>query len=162
MQAFFPRCFIKKYIDLLATHKLNTFHWHLTEDQGWRIEIKKYPKLQTIAACRKETMIGHYSDTPRHYDGTRALRFLRRKKLKRWLTMLKSALLPSYLKLKCPDIPVLPWLPTRNWAAPETLCHRNHLGVFEDVYCAGNEKTFQFIDDVLNEVCACSQAPIFM
>jgi len=65
----FPVEFIKKYIDQLAKHKMNTFHWHLTEDQGWRIEIKKYPKLQSIAAYRKETKIGHYSDQPHQYDG---------------------------------------------------------------------------------------------
>ena len=53
--------FIKKYIDQMAKLKMNTFHWHLTEDQGWRIEIKKYPKLQEIAAFRKETLVGHYS-----------------------------------------------------------------------------------------------------
>ena len=59
---FFSVDFIKKYIDLMARLKMNTFHWHLTEDQGWRIEIKKYPKLQEIAAFRNETLIGHYND----------------------------------------------------------------------------------------------------
>ncbi|MEZ5058165.1 MAG: family 20 glycosylhydrolase [Saprospiraceae bacterium] len=66
---FFPPEFIKQYIDLLATYKFNNFHWHLTEDQGWRIEIKKYPKLQEIAAYRKETLIGHYNDVPQKFDG---------------------------------------------------------------------------------------------
>ena len=61
--------FIKKYIDLMAMLKMNTFHWHLTEDQGWRIEIKKYPKLQEIASHRKETLIGHYSSQPHKFDG---------------------------------------------------------------------------------------------
>ena len=56
---FFPVSFIKKYIDLLALHKFNTFHWHLTEDQGWRIEIKQYPKLTEISSTRKETLVGH-------------------------------------------------------------------------------------------------------
>ncbi|SVA53183.1 uncharacterized protein METZ01_LOCUS106037, partial [marine metagenome] len=63
--------FIKKYIDALAMLKFNTFHWHLTEDQGWRIEIKKYPKLNTIAAYRDSTLAGHYTDRPRKYDKTR-------------------------------------------------------------------------------------------
>ena len=54
-----PKEFVKKYIDLLALHKLNTFHWHLTEDQGWRIEIKQYPKLTEVGAWRKETIVGH-------------------------------------------------------------------------------------------------------
>ena len=152
---FFPVAFIKKYIDLLATHKLNTFHWHLTEDQGWRIEIKKYPKLQTIAACRKETMIGHYSDTPRHYDGAELCGFYTQEEIKevvdyaqkRFVTIIpeiempghSSAALAAYPELGCTGGPY----------ATETIW-----GVFEDVYCAENEKTFQFIDDVLNEVCA--------
>jgi hexosaminidase len=59
---FFPISFIKKYIDILALYKMNTFHWHLTDDQGWRIEIKKYPKLTTVGAWRKGTMVGKYSD----------------------------------------------------------------------------------------------------
>ena len=67
----FPVEFIKKYIDALAMLKFNTFHWHLTEDQGWRIEIKKYPKLNTIAAYRDSTLAGHYTDRPRKYDKTR-------------------------------------------------------------------------------------------
>ncbi|MEH6582070.1 MAG: family 20 glycosylhydrolase [Halioglobus sp.] len=61
---FMPVDFIKKYVDLLALHKMNRFHWHLTEDQGWRIEIKKYPKLTEVGAWRDETMIGHYNDRP--------------------------------------------------------------------------------------------------
>jgi hexosaminidase len=59
---FFPKDFIKKYIDYLAMYKMNTFHWHLTDDQGWRIEIKKYPKLTEIGAWRNGSMIGHYTD----------------------------------------------------------------------------------------------------
>ena len=55
---FMPKEFVKKYIDLLALHKLNTFHWHLTDDQGWRIEIKQYPKLTSVGSCRKETIVG--------------------------------------------------------------------------------------------------------
>ena len=66
---FFPVETVKQLIDQLAYHKMNTFHWHLTEDQGWRIEIKKYPKLQEIAAYRKETLIGHYNDQPHQFDG---------------------------------------------------------------------------------------------
>ena len=63
--------FIKKYIDALAMLKFNTFHWHLTEDQGWRIEIKKYPKLQTIASYRDSTLAGHYTDKPRKFNNSR-------------------------------------------------------------------------------------------
>ena len=60
---FFPVDFVKKYIDLIAMHKMNTFHWHLTEDQGWRIEIKKYPKLTEVGAWRNGTIIGHHPGT---------------------------------------------------------------------------------------------------
>jgi hexosaminidase len=68
---FMPKEFIKKYIDLIALHKMNRFHWHLTEDQGWRIEIKKYPKLTEVGAWRDETLIGHYRDKPHKFDGKR-------------------------------------------------------------------------------------------
>src|SRR5690606_12529187 len=66
-----PVAYIKRYIDQLAYYKMNRFHWHLTDDQGWRIEIKRFPKLQEIAAYRKETRVGHYSDHPVIYDGKR-------------------------------------------------------------------------------------------
>jgi len=64
---FMPKADVKRFIDLLAAHKMNTFHWHLTDDQGWRIEIKKYPKLTTVGGFRKETMLGHYRD--QKWDG---------------------------------------------------------------------------------------------
>lgn len=66
---FFPAHYVKRYIDLLALHKFNRFHWHLTDDQGWRIEIKRYPRLTEVGAWRRETMLGHWSDQPRRFDG---------------------------------------------------------------------------------------------
>lgn len=68
---FFKVDAIKKWIDMLALYKINTFHWHLTDDQGWRIEIKKYPLLQSISAYRDETIIGHKKDSPHRFDGKR-------------------------------------------------------------------------------------------
>ena len=70
---FMSKEFIKKYIDLLALHKMNRFHWHLTEDQGWRIEIKRYPRLTQIGAWRRETMVGRFSSDPERqsFDGNR-------------------------------------------------------------------------------------------
>jgi hexosaminidase len=68
---FQPKEFVKKYIDLLALHKMNRFHWHLTDDQGWRLEIKQYPKLTTVAAWRKETLIGHHREKDLQFDGIR-------------------------------------------------------------------------------------------
>ena len=67
-----PKEFVKKYVDLIALHKLNTFHWHLTEDQGWRLEIKQYPKLTDVGAWRKETIVGrNRRDAQAQYDGKR-------------------------------------------------------------------------------------------
>ncbi len=66
---FMPTAFIKKLLDVMALHKLNVFHWHLTDDQGWRLEIKRYPKLTEVGAWRKETLVGHALNTPHHFDG---------------------------------------------------------------------------------------------
>jgi len=66
---FFPKEFIKEYIANMAMLKMNYFHWHLTEDQGWRIEIKQYPKLTEKGGYRDETLIGHFNDSPIKYDG---------------------------------------------------------------------------------------------
>ena len=70
---FMPKEFVKKYIDLLARHKMNRFHWHLTEDQGWRIEIRKYPRLTEVGSCRPTTIVGRHVEDParRTYDGRR-------------------------------------------------------------------------------------------
>jgi hexosaminidase len=68
---FMPKEFVKKYIDLLALHKMNRFHWHLTDDQGWRLQVKQYPKLTQVAAWRKETLIGHSRALARAFDGRR-------------------------------------------------------------------------------------------
>lgn len=152
---YFPASFIKRYIDLLATHKLNTFHWHLTEDQGWRIEIKKYPKLQSEAACRTETLAGHYSDSPKRYDGTPYCAFYTQEEVKeivayaqkRFVTIIPEIEMPGHSMAALSAYPELgctggPYETGKTW------------GVFEDVYCAGNEATFEFIENVLEEVCA--------
>lgn len=152
---FFPVSFIKKYIDLLAAHKLNTFHWHLTDDQGWRIEIKKYPKLQTVAACRKETLVGHYSDQPERYDGKQYCGYYTQEEVKevveyarqRFVTVIPEIEMPGHALAALAAYPELgctsgPYETFTKW------------GVVEDVFCAGNEKTFEFLDGVLEEVCA--------
>ncbi|MBK8557150.1 MAG: family 20 glycosylhydrolase [Lewinellaceae bacterium] len=152
---FFPVSFIKQYIDLLAMHKMNRFHWHLTEDQGWRIEIKKYPKLQTIAACRKETLIGHYGDQPQQFDGKEYCGFYTQEEIKevvayaqqRYVTIVPEIEMPGHSLAALTAYPELgctggPYETATLW------------GVFDDVFCAGNEQTFTFIDNVLKEVCA--------
>ncbi|MFY0254874.1 family 20 glycosylhydrolase [Chitinophaga sp. 30R24] len=148
---FFPVEFIKKYIDLLALHKMNTFHWHLTEDQGWRIEIKKYPRLQEIASKRKETMAGRYSDNK--YDGKPYGGYYTQDQVKEvvqyaadhFVTVIPEiempghslAALAAYPNLGCTGGPY------------ET---GTHWGVYDDVYCAGNDSVFVFLQDVLDEV----------
>ncbi len=148
---FFPVSFIKKYIDYLATYKYNTFHWHLTEDQGWRIEIKKYPALTMYGAWRKGTIIGRYPGTGN--TNTEHGGFYTQEEIKdvvayaaeRHITIIpeiempghSSAALASYPKLGCTGGP---------YKVQETW------GVFEEVFCAGNDETFTFLQDVLDEV----------
>ena len=152
----FPLGFIKKYIDLMATYKLNNFHWHLTEDQGWRIEIKKYPKLQEIAAYRDQTVIGNYhTNFPRVFDGQRYGGYYTQEEAKEIVAYAASkyinvipeielpghsmAALSAYPELACGDSPG-PFKAAQQW------------GVFPDIYCAGKEQTFKFLEDVLTEV----------
>ncbi len=149
---FFSTAFIKEYIDALAMLKMNTFHWHLTEDQGWRVEIKKYPKLNEIAAYRKETLIGHYNDQPHQFDGKRYGGFYTQDEIKdivkyaynRNVTIIPEIEMPghsqaaiaAYPELGCTDEPVEV---ATKW------------GVFEEIYCT-KEETFAFVEDVLDEV----------
>ncbi len=152
---FFSIDFVKRYIDLLAFHKINTFHWHLTDDQGWRVEIKKYPKLTTVADCRNETLVGHYSDRPVRFDGKPYCGFYTQDEIKevveyarqRFVTIIPEIEMPGHALAALSAYPELgctggPYAAATQW------------GVFDDVFCAGNEKTFQFLDDVLAEVCA--------
>lgn len=148
----FPVKFIKKYIDLMAYHKFNTFHWHLTEDQGWRIEIKKYPKLQSIAAFRKETMNGHFTDKPRTFDGKEYGGYYSQEEIREIIDYASQ----RYVEV-IPEIE----MPGHSLAAlsayPELACTTGPFeaattwGVFEDVYCP-TEKTFEFLQNVLDEV----------
>ncbi|WP_412985442.1 beta-N-acetylhexosaminidase [Pontimicrobium sp. IMCC45349] len=144
--------FIKKYIDALAMLKMNTFHWHLTEDQGWRIEIKKYPKLQEIAAYRSETLIGHYSDQPHQFDGKRYGGFYTQEEVKdivayaqeRHVTVIPEIELPGHSQAAIAAYPGLGCTGKQIEAATKW-------GVFEDIYCS-KESTFEFLEDVLDEV----------
>lgn len=153
----FPVAFIKKYIDLLAHHKLNRFHWHLTEDQGWRIEIKKYPKLQEVGAYRKETAVGHAGTAdrakPMQFDGQRYGGYYTQEEIKdvvkyaadRYVTVIPEIELPGHALAALAAYPGLgctggPYEVATKW------------GVFDDVYCAGKEETFHFLQDVIDEV----------
>ena len=150
----FPVDFIKKYIDAIAMLKMNTFHWHLTEDQGWRIEIKKYPKLQEVAAYRNETLIGHYSDQPHQFDGKRYGGFYTQEQIKdivayaqeRQITIIPEIELPGHSQAAIAAYPEL-------GCTGEQIGVATKWGIFEDIYCP-KETTFTFLEDVLDEVMA--------
>ncbi len=150
----FPVEAVKSYIDMLARYKMNRFHWHLTEDQGWRIEIKQYPKLQEVAAYRKETLKGHYSDQPHQFDGKRYGGYYTQEEVKeivryaqeRFITVIPEIELPGHAQAAIAAYPELgctgkPVEVATKW------------GIFEDVYCP-SEETFTFLENVLTEVMA--------
>lgn len=147
---FFPTEFIKKYIDLLALHNMNTFHWHLTEDQGWRIEIKKYPRLTEIGSTRSCTVIGRNSG---EYDGAPYGGFYTQDEARdivkyaaeRYITVIPEVDLPGHMLAALAAYPELgctggPYEVATRW------------GVFEDVLCIGNDRTMQFLEDVVDEI----------
>lgn len=151
---FYSVDLIKKYIDYLAMHKMNTFHWHLTEDQGWRIEIKKYPKLTEVGAWRDQTLIGHARNKPHQYDGKRSGGYYTQEQIRdivayardRYVTVIPEIEMPGHSTAALAAYPELsctggPFKVSETW------------GVHDNVYCAGNEKTFAFLEDVLSEVC---------
>ncbi len=150
---FYPVDFIKKYIDLIALHKMNTFHWHLTEDQGWRIEIKKYPKLTEIGAYRKETVVGHASNS-KAYDGIPYGGFYTQQQVKeivkyagdRFITVLPEIEMPGHSQAVLAAYPEFACKPGPYEVATTW-------GVMKDVLCP-TEETFSFLQDVLTEVMA--------
>ena len=150
---FFSVEFVKQYLDYLALHKLNTFHWHLTDDQGWRIEIKKYPRLTSVGGYREGTLIGHYGETVPRYDHQRYGGFYTQEQIKevvayaqaRYITVVPEIEMPGHALAALTAYPELactsgPFQLAQTW------------GVFDDIFCAGNEQTFQFLQDVLAEV----------
>ena len=156
---FFPVAFVKKYLELMAQYKLNTFHWHLTEDQGWRIEIKKYPRLTEFGSKRRETVVGEHVDpyigdgipyAPGYYTQDE-VRDVVAYAAARHITVIPEiempghaqAALAAYPQLACTPGPFEVWT---NW------------GVSENIYCP-KEETFAFLDDVLTEVAALFPAP---
>jgi len=148
----FPVEFIKKYIDYLAMHKLNTFHWHLTEDQGWRIEIKKYPKLTTIGAYRDSTIVGHANQSHK-YDGKRYGGFYTQDEVREIVKYAADRYITVVPEIEMPGHSVAALT-----AYPELSCTggpfhvRTTWGISDDIYCAGNDSVFSFLEDVLTEV----------
>ena len=166
---FWPVEFIKRYIDYLAYHKLNTFHWHLTDDQGWRIEIKKYPKLTSVGGWRNGTIIGRYPG--KGNDGLKYGGYYTQEQVKEIVRYAKdrfidvipeiempghaSAAIAAYPELSCfPKEPTIQYFPKNcSWNGDSTGKQvQQTWGVFDDVFCAGQDKTFTFIQDVLDEV----------
>lgn len=147
---FFTVDEVKTYIDMLALHNINNFHWHLTDDQGWRIEIKKYPRLTQVGSMRSETVIGHNSGT---YDGIPYGGFYTQEQIKsvvayaqeRFINIVPEIDMPghmlgalsAYPELGCTGGPYALW---RQW------------GVSDQVLCAGNDQTLVFIKEVLTEL----------
>lgn len=147
---FYSVDFVKKYIDLLALHNINYFHWHLTDDQGWRIEIKKYPELTEIGSKRKQTIVGMSNN---RFDGIPHEGFYTQEEIKevvdyaaeRFITVVPEIDIPGH------TLSVLACHPELGCTGgPYEVC--DHWGVFEDVLCAGNEGTYTFLQDVFDEI----------
>lgn len=147
---FFTVDEVKTYIDMMALHNMNRFHWHITEDQGWRLEIKKYPKLTEIGANRTETVIGRNSG---EYDGKPYGGFYTQEQAKeivayaaeRYITVIPEIDLPGHMQAALAAYPELgctggPYEVWRQW------------GVSEDVLCAGNDQVLKFLEDVYGEL----------
>ena len=149
----FPVAYIKRYIDMMALHKMNTFHWHLTEDQGWRIEIKKYPRLTKIGGFRKETLVGSGNEKPQVFDGKPYGGFYTQEEVKDIVAYAKSKFITIIPEIEMPGHSSAALA-----AYPEFSCTGGPIevatkwGVFPDVYCAGKDATFNFLEDILSEV----------
>ena len=138
---FMDKDFVKRYIDLLAYHKMNVLHWHLTEDQGWRIEIKKYPQLTEVGAWR-------YGDDGTPYGGFYTqddIREIVKYAEDQHITVIPEIELPGHSSAA---ISAYPWLS----CTQEQIPVETEWGVFKDIYCAGNDSTLTFLKDVLTEV----------
>ena len=163
---FFPVDFIKKYIDFIAMYKMNTFHWHLTEDQGWRIEIKKYPKLTQVGAYRNGTIIGHHPGTGN--DNKKYGDFYTQEQVKeivkyatdRYITVIPEIELPGHASAAIAAYPQLSCFPNEitkhaknvSWNGDSTSKQvQQSWGVYSDVF-APTEYTFTFLQNVLDEV----------
>jgi hexosaminidase len=163
---FFSIDFIKQYIDFIALHKMNTFHWHLTEDQGWRIEIKKYPLLTEIGSCRNGTIIGHHPGTGN--DNTKNCGYYTQEQIKdvvkyaeaRYITIIPEIEMPGHSSAAIAAYPQLSCFPDSAtqiargvvWAGSDSGKQvQQSWGIYRDVYCP-SDYTFKFLEDVLDEV----------
>ncbi|MCM4155693.1 beta-N-acetylhexosaminidase [Gramella sp. AN32] len=172
---FFDVGDVKKYLDILALHKINTFHWHLTEDQGWRIEIKQYPKLTEIGAFRNGTINGKYpgdSNDNKRYGGfytQEEIKDVLAYAEKRHITVIPEIEMPGHGIAAIAAYPYLSCFPEEKTVVPENMMSKGgkekqangqpkivqeSWGVYEDVFCAGSDSTFTFLENVIDEVAA--------
>jgi hexosaminidase len=154
---FFSVDFIKRFIDQLAYHKLNKFHWHLTDDQGWRIEIKRYPKLQQVAAWRNGTQTGR--NRQKDVDSIRYGGYYTQQQIKdvvayataRYVEVIPEIEMPGHSVAAITAYPELGCTPMSfETGKPHEV--RKVWGVSKDLYCAGNDSVFVFLQNVLTEV----------
>ena len=140
--------FIKKYIDALAYYKMNVLHWHLTEDQGWRIQIDKYPLLTEVGAWRTEKDGSKYGG----FYSKQEIREIVDYATARHITVIPEIELPGHSSAAIAAYPALS-------CTHQTIEVENEWGVFKDIYCAGDEYTFEFLENVLSEVCELFPSP---
>ena len=147
---FFSTDFVKKFIDLLALHNMNRFHWHLTDDQGWRIEIKKWPKLISVGSQRSGTIIGTNSDIDDgipyggYYTQDEA-REIVAYAAERHITVIPEIDMPGHMLAALASYPEL-------GCTGGSYQVGHYWGVYKDVLCVSNERVYQFIEDVLTEI----------
>jgi hexosaminidase len=149
---FMPLEFVFKLLDLMALHKLNTFHWHLTEDQGWRLEIKKYPKLTTVGAWRAQTIIGHGYQSDPKFDGKPHGGFYTQDQARAVVKYAASLHITVVPEIELPghaQAAIAAYLELGNTGAQLEVGER--WGIIEHVLNP-NESTMQFLEDVLEEV----------
>lgn len=159
---FEPKEFVKKYIDLLARHKMNRFHWHLTEDQGWRIEIKKYPLLTELGSCREQTLIGPYITNPKpsNFDGKRHCGFYTQDDVREVVAYAAERMITVVPEIEMPGhsqaaIHAYPRLSSKPDSSPGVL----QVWGVSDFILNPTDSTVAFMQDVLTEVLALFPGP---
>lgn len=152
----FPASYIKKYIDYLTFHKFNTFHWHLTDDQGWRFETTMYPKLNSIGSWRDSTLIGHFKTVPAKYDAKRYGGYYTKAEIKeileyakvRGITVIPELDIPGHSRAAIAAYPQLSTKPDTVWNVATTWGMYNR----QNNVLAPNDFTFQFLKDIFKEL----------
>lgn len=156
---FFTVDEVKRFLDLLALHKINRFHWHLTDDQGWRIEIRQYPELTRVGAFRAETVVGHHYHS-QTYDGIPYGGFYTQEQIREIVAYAAARQIVIVPEIEMPGhaqaaLASYPWLGCTGsgyqvWS---------RWGISKEIFCVGKEQTFEFLEKVLDEVCELFPGP---